>query len=228
MDSLAGGIARGAGFDDRTVLVVDEAGMAPTRLTARLLAHAERSGAKVSVAGDPGQLGSAEARGWLAALTRDETGPALREVMRQRDPDEQHALQALRDGDPDSFLDRKQDQIAVHDTEVDALITLTNAWHEAQLQQSRHEAVMIARDSLTRERLNRAARSKLKHDHLLGKVDVIIGGRGNTPSDRVITRRNDRRHDVDNAPSRHHRDRSRDRIAAAGDRHRRTTSTRPG
>jgi ATP-dependent exoDNAse (exonuclease V) alpha subunit len=75
--------------------------MLPTRLTARLLARAEQAGAKVIAVGDPGQLGAVEAGGWLTALTRGETGPTLREVMRQRDRDEQLALQELRDGDPD-------------------------------------------------------------------------------------------------------------------------------
>jgi ATP-dependent exoDNAse (exonuclease V) alpha subunit len=172
--------------------------MAPTRLTARLLAHAEDRGAKVIAVGDPGQLGSVEAGGWLAALTRGETGPTLREVMRQRDPDEQRALQQLRDGNPDEYLEHKHDAIAVHETEVDALITLTDAWHTAQLQHGRREAVMIARDNLTRERLNRAARNKLKHDHLLGDTDIIIGGRPYAAGDRVIARSNDRRRDVDN------------------------------
>jgi ATP-dependent exoDNAse (exonuclease V) alpha subunit len=198
MHSLAARITRGDGLDERTVLVIDEAGTAPTRLTARVFAHAERAGTKVIAVGDPGQLGSVEAGGWLAALTGDETGPALREVMRQRDPDEQHALQALRDGDPSSYLERKHDEITIHETEIDALTTLTAAWHEAQLHHGRREAVMIARDNLTRERLNRAARAKLKHNHLLADRDLIIGGRGYVPGDRVITRRNDRRHDVDN------------------------------
>jgi conjugative relaxase-like TrwC/TraI family protein len=198
MHSLAGRIARGDRLDDRTVLVLDEAGMAPTRLTARLLAHAEQTGAKVIAVGDPGQLGSVEAGGWLAALTREDAEPALRKVMRQRDPDEQRALQELRDGNPDEYLEHKHDEITVHETEVDALTTLTNAWHDAQLHHGRHEAVMIARDNLTRERLNRAARAKLKHDEQLGVQDVIIGGRGYAPGDRVISRRNDRRQDVDN------------------------------
>jgi conjugative relaxase-like TrwC/TraI family protein len=198
MHSLLASIDRGDGLGDRTVLVIDEAGMAPTRLTARLLAHAEQAGAKVIAVGDPGQLGSVQAGGWLAALTRQQAGPALREVMRQRDPAEQDALQALRDGDPDQYLEHKHDEITVHETEVDAITTLTVAWHDAQLEHGRREAVMIARDNLTRERLNRAARTQLKQDGQLDEPDVIIGGRGYTPDDRVIARRNDRRRDVDN------------------------------
>lgn len=198
MHSLTARIDRGDGLDDRTVLVVDEADMAATRLTARLLAHAERVGAKVIAVGDPGQLGSVQAGGWLAALTRQQAGPALREVMRQRDPAEQQALQALHDGDPDQYLEHKHNEITVHETELDAITALTTAWHHAQLQHGRREAVMIARDNLTRERLNRAARAKLKQDRQLDEPDVIMGGRGYSPGDRVIARRNDRRRDVDN------------------------------
>ncbi len=43
-------------------------------MTARLLAHAEQARTKVIAAGDPGQLGSIEAGGWLAALTRQHAG----------------------------------------------------------------------------------------------------------------------------------------------------------
>ena len=57
---------------------------------------------------------------------------------------------------------------------------------------------MIARDNLTREQLNRAARAKLKHDGLLLEHGLFIGGREYSPGDRVIARLNHRHHDVDN------------------------------
>jgi hypothetical protein len=185
MDSLAGCIAPGGGLDERSVLVLDEAGMAPTRLTAGLLAHAEQTGAKVIAVGHPGQL--REAGGWLAVLTREETGPALLEVMRQRDPGEQDALRALHDGDPNDYFERKRHDITVHETEVDALATLSDSWHQAQVQYGRRQAVMIARTNLSRERHNRAARAKLKRFNQLGERDVIIGGRGYAAGDHSET-----------------------------------------
>jgi hypothetical protein len=115
-----------------------------------------------------------------------------------RDQDEQQALRALREGNPEEYLEHKRDEITVHQTEIDVLTTLTDAWYDAQTQHGRREAVMIARDNLTRERLNQAARAKLKHDAQLEEHDVIIGGRGYAPGDRVIARRNDRRRDIDN------------------------------
>lgn len=52
----------------RCVIVFDEAGMAPTRATARILEAAERASAKVVAIGDPGQLASVQAGGWLRAV----------------------------------------------------------------------------------------------------------------------------------------------------------------
>jgi conjugative relaxase-like TrwC/TraI family protein len=188
----------GPGLDSRTLLVIDEAGMAATRCSAALLAHAELAGAKVVTIGDPGQLTAVEAGGWLAAIARAQSGPALREVMRQQDPAEREALEQLHDGDPTPYLAHKQDEITVHETELGALLEVRDSWLTAQHRHGRRAAVMIARDNLTRERLNRAARAALKHAGVLDDHGVIIGGREYSPGDRVVARRNDRRNDLDN------------------------------
>lgn len=198
MHSLAAELDRADGFAPRTVLVLDEAGMAPTRLTAQLLAHADRAGAKVIAVGDPGQLGSVEAGGWLAALARQRSVVQLHEVMRQRNPAERAALEALRDGEPERYVAHKHDAIILHATEVDALQALVEQWHAAQQHHGMSNAVMIARDNQTRERLNQAARAQLRHDGELPPVGVVIGDREFAPGDRVIARRNDRHLDVDN------------------------------
>ncbi len=85
--------------------------MAPTRLAAELFAAAEQADVKVVAVGDPAQLDSVEAGGWLAALTTRHPGPALRVVVRQRDPQERAALAALHDGRPQRYLAYKQHAI---------------------------------------------------------------------------------------------------------------------
>ena len=95
----------GVGFGERTVIVLDEAGMAPTRLTARLLEHAARAGAKVIAIGDSGQLPSVLAGGWLRAVGDRVGALELTEVMRQRDPGERRALGALHGGLPDLYIE---------------------------------------------------------------------------------------------------------------------------
>jgi AAA domain len=55
-------------LDDRTVLVVDEAGMVGSRKLARLLDHGQRAGAKVVLVGDDRQLAAIEAGGGFRGL----------------------------------------------------------------------------------------------------------------------------------------------------------------
>lgn len=90
----------GEPLQPRTVLLFDEAGSAPTRPSAELLAQAERVGAKVIAVGDTGQLPSVAAGGWFAAIAKRLGGPELRQVMRQRDRAERKALEALHNGPP--------------------------------------------------------------------------------------------------------------------------------
>ena len=186
------------GFPSGTVLLIDEAGMAPTRHTALLLSIAEDADSKVIAVGDSGQLGAVEVGGWLPAIARHQATPTVSEVVRQRNREEREALAALHARDADTYLTHKHNETTIHDTELEALLELAGEWHTAQLQHGLRNTVMIARDNLTREQLNRAARTKLKHDGLLLQRGVFIGGREYSPGDRVIARRNHRHHDVDN------------------------------
>jgi ATP-dependent exoDNAse (exonuclease V) alpha subunit len=89
------------------VLIVDEAGMASTRETARVMAHAHAARVKVIAIGDSGQLSSVQAGGWLGSLTRRLGSHELREVMRQRDPRERQLLAQVRRGDPTDYTPRR-------------------------------------------------------------------------------------------------------------------------
>ena len=76
MHRLVGELDRTGAVKPHTVLVIDEAGMAPTRVSAALLAQAERARVKVVAVGDPGQLASVQAGGWLAALPAASPAPS--------------------------------------------------------------------------------------------------------------------------------------------------------
>ena len=76
------------------VMIIDEAGMAHTRLSARVIHDALAAEVKVIAIGDSGQLSSVQAGGWLGALSRRLGSHELREVMRQRDPRERRLLAA--------------------------------------------------------------------------------------------------------------------------------------
>jgi ATP-dependent exoDNAse (exonuclease V) alpha subunit len=92
------------------VVILDAAGMAPTRSSARLLELAARAQATVIAIGDPGQLASVQAGGWLRAVGRDIGAQRLTQVMRQRDPRERRALEALHEREPHRFLDERRER----------------------------------------------------------------------------------------------------------------------
>jgi len=181
------------------VLILDEAGMAATRPSARLLQAAERAGAKVIAVGDPGQLASVQAGGWLGAVGRALGTLRLTEVMRQRDPGERRALGALHDRVPARYLEwaGQAGRIETFGGQAGACEQALSEWGAVAVAVGPSQAVMIARDNDTRAVLNGAARELwralglLGPEHTYGSVEVAVG-------DRVICRRNDRIVDVDN------------------------------
>ena len=183
-----------------TVLLIDEAGTAPTRPSAELFAYAEQAGAKVIAVGDSGQLPSVAAGGWFAAIAERLGGPELRQVMRQREPAERDALETLHDGDPEPYIALKRDRgaLAVHERELEALAALLRDWDHERQEHGVSRAVMIARDNAMRELLNDCARRLLARDGTLDAKGVIIADQEFRVGDRVIARRNDRHRDIDN------------------------------
>jgi ATP-dependent exoDNAse (exonuclease V) alpha subunit len=189
----------GDSLPKRCVIVFDEAGMAATRTTARLLEHAERAGAKVVAIGDPGQLASVQAGGWLRAVGREVGALRLTEVMRQRDPGERRALAALHDRIPDLYVDwaTKAGRVDTFNDSVGACDAAVAEWAAAAGEVGVDQAVMIARDNDTRAALNTAARELRRDQGKLG-AQRVYGRRELAIGDRVICRRNDSLLDVDN------------------------------
>ena len=163
------------------VLIMDEAGMASTRETARVMAHARVAGVKVIAIGDSGQLSSVQAGGWLGSLTERLGSHELREVMRQRDPRERQLLAQVRRGDPTDYTAKKHRPRPVADLRGDA-----QGPGARRARRDRHvarapgrmpwgQAVLIVRDNHRRERLNALIRAELKRDDRLGE-SIDIGG----------------------------------------------------
>ena len=187
----------------RAVLIVDEAGMASTRETARVMAHAHAARVKVIAIGDSGQLSSVQAGGWLRSLTGRLGSYDLREVMRQRDPRERQLLSQVRRGDPTNYITEKErcGQLQVIDGDLQSASAGERAavasWRERQAACPWGQAVLIVRDNERRESLNALTRAELKRDGRLGE-SVHVGGYEFAVGDRVVARRNDPQRAVDN------------------------------
>jgi hypothetical protein len=194
-------LRRGEAFGaDPVVLLIDEAGMAPTRISADVLATAHRGAVKVVALGDSGQLSSVEAGGWLGALSQRFDAYELRAVVRQRDPAERAALAELHGGDPDRWLQLKRGrgELVVHGGGPQAAQEAAMAaWRADVGQVGVEQAIMIVRDNQARARLNDEARVWRDAQGELG-VRIAVGGLEVAVGDRVIARRNDRELDLDN------------------------------
>ncbi|MGO9972695.1 MAG: MobF family relaxase [Solirubrobacteraceae bacterium] len=187
-----------AGLPDRAVIVLDEAGMAPTRITARLLEHAARAGAKVIAIGDSGQLPSVLAGGWLRAVGERIGALELTEVMRQRDPGERRALGALHDRLSDLYIEWAAANDRIDVVRGDQIAEqAVGEWIATAVENAPGQAVMIARDNDTRSRLNELARAHRGEVGELG-AECSYGGTPVAVGDRVICRDNDARVGVDN------------------------------
>jgi hypothetical protein len=86
----------------------------------------------------------------------------------------------------------------LHATERDAVEAVVDAWLDARAEHPGGDVVMIARDNETHEQLNGAARVRLRERGELSGPTFRVQDRSWTVGDRIITRRNDRRLDVDN------------------------------
>jgi conjugative relaxase-like TrwC/TraI family protein len=191
-------IANGIELPTGCVVVLDEAGMAGTREAAVLLDAAARAGAKVVAIGDPGQLHSVQAGGWMRAVGRRVGVLKLSVVLRQRDHSERRALGQLHEGVPGGWLSwaRKEGRVELGGAGATPERAVAE-WEAAVGEHGLERAVLIARSNDTRTALNQRARELVRARGLLGEeraygpVRVGVG-------DRVICRRNDREADVDN------------------------------
>jgi ATP-dependent exoDNAse (exonuclease V) alpha subunit len=132
MHSLAGELDSTGGFRTRSVLVIDEAGMAATRVTAQLFAHAERARCQ----GDRGRRLRAAQFGRGRRMAGGALPPPAGAGAQRGDlspgSGERRALQALHDGQPAAYLQHKQDDLSVHDSECDGLAAVVDQWDGAR------------------------------------------------------------------------------------------------
>lgn len=87
-------------LDRQTVVVVDEAGMAGSRLMAQLKDHCEQAGAKLVLVGDTRQLQPIDAGGAMRSM-RDAAGKhaEMNEIRRQHNDRDKEMVLALKGGD---------------------------------------------------------------------------------------------------------------------------------
>lgn len=175
----------------RCVLIVDEAGMAETRILAPLLRLVEQADGKALLVGDPHQLPSVGAGGLFAAIVERHGAIQLRDNQRQPDALEHQALAALRGGLGRDYLTfaAKRERLLVCDGPLQTRTRLVADWWQAA-RDDLEGNVMIALRRADVAELNATARALMQAEGRLGKERLEVAGLDFAVGDRVVCRRN--------------------------------------
>jgi conjugative relaxase-like TrwC/TraI family protein len=151
------------GLDARSVIVVDEAGMADTRRLARVIDVASGSRAKLVLIGDHAQLSPIGAGGLFREISKRAPTAELTTVHRAQNAWERDAWAQLRAGDAERALAgyASRDRLHVEDTRVEAGERMVDDWAQVRQEAPGSRVVMLT-DSSNEEldRLNRLAQDR--------------------------------------------------------------------
>jgi len=182
---------RSGGLSRSSVLIVDEAGMAETRVLARVLSFVEQAEGKAILVGDPHQLPAVGAGGLFAAIVEREGALDLQDNRRQRDGLERAALEAVRRGIGREYLAfaERQGRLVVSDDLLALRTRLLADWWQAA-RRDLAGSVMIAHRRRDVAELNAVARALLEAEGRLGRERLEVAGREFRAGDRIVCLRN--------------------------------------
>ena len=179
------------------VLVIDEAGMIGSRQMERVLAEAERRGAKVVLIGDPEQLQAIEAGAAFRSIAERHGSLEITEVRRQREDWQRDATRHLateRTGEAIRAYE-KRGHVHAAATRDDARAALIDRWESNRQSAPDASRVILTHTNDEVGALNLAAREKLRAAGQLGEDTVIRTERGERQfarGDRIMFLRNER------------------------------------
>ncbi len=180
-DSLLARVEQGTiRLDSKTVVVMDESGMADSERLSRLVkATAERE-SKLLLAGDSAQLSSIAPGGLFKEIEGKVPTAELTEVHRAHHDWERQAWQEIRDGQPGKALARYQahDRLHIHDTREQAAKAMVDRWDQSRASVPDGQAVMIT-DASNKERdqINAMAQERRAQAGELGAHRVELAGK---------------------------------------------------
>jgi conjugative relaxase-like TrwC/TraI family protein len=180
---------------NRTVLVIDEAGMIGSRQFARLLEATDEAQAKIVLVGDANQLQPIDAGQLFERIGQDVGSARLTDIRRQRGAADREMVQALARGDTRTALESLHTRGRVH-TALDreqAMRELVNDWNSARDARHPSDNLMLGATRADTRELNRLAREALREQGELQRERVIEAALGPlviAEGDRIVITRN--------------------------------------
>jgi len=180
----------------KTILCVDEAGMLSSRLTARLVDHASKAGAKLVMVGDDRQLQPIDAGGAFKAI-KDELGAGkLSTIYRQKDEWARESVHKFADGDAGKAIKAYAERglVGVGTDADDTKRQLVADWNSQRTDDGR-SSIMLAGTRKDVKDLNELARTeRVKGGEIEQgeRVKTDQGEREFATGDRIVFLKNDK------------------------------------
>ena len=167
-------------LDSKTVVIMDEAGMADSDRLSRLVKITAERESKLLLAGDAAQLSSIGPGGLFKELEGNIPTAELTEVHRAHHEWEREAWERIRAGEPGPALAQYQahDRLHIHDTRAQAAEVMVEYWDRTRASVPAGQAVMIT-DASNRERdqINAMAQERRAQAGELGSNRVELPGK---------------------------------------------------
>jgi conjugative relaxase-like TrwC/TraI family protein len=162
-DGLIHGVEKGrVELGPKTVVVMDEAGMADTERLSRLTALTAEARSKLLLVGDAAQLGPIGPGGLFKALEGRVPTAELSEVRRANHEWERRAWEQVRAGEPGPALAgyRAHERLHVHDTRAEAAEAMVENWDRARKLGDGRAVMITDASNAERDRINASAQQR--------------------------------------------------------------------
>jgi Ti-type conjugative transfer relaxase TraA len=179
------------------VLVIDEAGMIGSRQMERVIAEAEKRGAKVVLVGDPEQLQAIEAGAAFRSVAERHGSVEVTDIRRQREDWQRDATRHLATGRTGEALSAYEERGHVHtaETREQSRADLIDSWDRHRAVAPAASRIILTHTNDEVQALNEAARLRLRVAGQLGE-DVLVhaerGVRTFARGDRIMFLKNER------------------------------------
>ncbi|MBB5040549.1 MobF family relaxase [Prosthecobacter dejongeii] len=176
---------------EKTVLILDEAGMVGTKHMSRLIKEAEKAKAKLVLVGDAKQLQPVDAGGPFAAIVDLLGDVRMTEIIRQKEPWAREAVLDMANGVASRALEAfaSRGQVSITDDKSQARSVLLKAWEVAGLEKPQENLILTGtnQDAVI---LNRDAQAVRKKQGYLGDESVKAAGEVFHQGDRILFTKN--------------------------------------
>lgn len=163
-------------LDEKTLLVVDEAGQLSSRQMHAVLSEVARAGAKLVLVGDRRQFQPIGAGGALSIVARATDFARVDKIVRQKDEWARQATMALAAGRTHEALTAygERGHVHLHSGQKAAVRAMVDAWEQAATRQEGQELLLLARTHAQLRIINAEIRSRLREAGALRGPEISM------------------------------------------------------